>query len=149
MERREVIARLAQTKEDEILLARVYDRIRTAQERGIPGFTCFLTQREQMLASELLRGTEFRFFGGPETAEREICCYLPEYVHDTYLTGDESDVRRPIAAACQPHCDQPDRGPGAENKADPGHADDTPARQRGLIRLFHQPRQGRRLPGCR
>ena len=92
MERREVIARLAQTKEDEILLARVYDRIRTAQERGIPGFTCFLTQREQMLASELLRGTEFRFFGGPETAEREICCYLPEYLDDTYLTGDESPV---------------------------------------------------------
>lgn len=36
MDKREQIARMAQTKEDEILLARVYERITSAAARNIP-----------------------------------------------------------------------------------------------------------------
>ena len=98
MERRERIARLAQSKEDEILLARVCERIETACEREIPAATCFLSKREQMLAAELLRGLPFRFFGGPETAEREMVCCVPEYLDESWLMGEDSP-----AAALRAH----------------------------------------------
>lgn len=94
MDKREQIARMAQTKEDEILLARVYERITSAAARNIPAATAFLSKREQMLAAELLRGQDFAFFGGPAMAEREVCCYVPEYLDEGWLTGDEG----PIAA---------------------------------------------------
>lgn len=94
MDRREQIARLAQTKQDEILLSRVCERICGAAARGIPASSCFLSKREQMLVTELLRGEEFLFFGGPALAEREVCCHLPEYLDESWLTGEDS----PIAA---------------------------------------------------
>ena len=56
MDRREKIARLAQTKEDEVLLARVYERITMAAQRNVPASSCFLSKREQMLVQERLRG---------------------------------------------------------------------------------------------
>jgi len=60
MDKREQIARMAQTKEDEMLLARVYERMTNAAARSIPASTCFLSKREQMLAAELLRTTPQR-----------------------------------------------------------------------------------------
>ena len=94
MDKREQIARMAQTKEDEILLARVYERITSAAARNIPAATAFLSKREQMLTAELLRGQDFVFFGGPAMAEREVCCYLPEYLDESWLYSEDS----PIAA---------------------------------------------------
>ena len=95
MDKREQIARMAQTKEDEMLLARVYERMTNAAARSIPASTCFLSKREQMLAAELLRGQDIRFYGGPPMAEREICCYLPEYLDESWLESEDG----PIAAA--------------------------------------------------
>mgnify|MGYP001702990293 CR=1 FL=1 len=94
MDRREKIARLAQSKEDEVLLARVYERITLAAQRNVPANTCFLSKREQMLAQELVRGEDFRFFGGTELSEREVCCYLPEYLDESWLYSQDG----PIAA---------------------------------------------------
>ena len=90
MDKREQIARMAQTKEDEMLLARVYERMTNAAARSIPASTCFLSKREQMLAAELLRGQDIRFYGGPPMAEREICCYLPDYLDEASLYGEDS-----------------------------------------------------------
>ena len=94
MDKREQIARMAQTKEDEMLLARVYERMTNAAARSIPASTCFLSKREQMLAAELLRGQEIRFYGGPPMAERELCCYLPDYLDESWLESEDG----PIAA---------------------------------------------------
>ena len=94
MEIREQIAHLAATREEEVLLVRVCERIRTAAQREVPAATCFLSRREQMLVSELLRGETFRFFGGLASAEREVCCYLPDYLDEDWLTGGDG----PIAA---------------------------------------------------
>ena len=94
MDRREKIARLAQTKEDEVLLARVYERITMAAQRNVPASSCFLSKREQMLVQELLRGEEFVFFGGAALSEREVCCYLPEYLDESWLYSADG----PIAA---------------------------------------------------
>lgn len=95
MDKREQIARMAQTKEDEMLLAKIYERMTNAAARNIPAATGFLSKREQMLAAELLRGQEIRFYGGPPLAEREICCYLPEYLDESWLESEDG----PIAAA--------------------------------------------------
>ena len=94
MERREKIAKLAQSKEDEVLLARVYERITLAAQRNVPASSCFLSKREQMLVQELLRGETFQFFGGAELSEREICCYLPDYLDESWLSSPDG----PIAA---------------------------------------------------
>ena len=94
MERREKIAKLAQSKEDEVLLARVYERITFAAQRNVPANSCFLSKREQMLVQELLRGEVFQFYGGTELAEREVCCYLPEYLDESWLLSGDG----PIAA---------------------------------------------------
>ena len=94
MEIREQIAHLAATREEEVLLVRVCERIRTAAQREVPAATCFLSRREQMLVSELLRGETFRFIGGLASAEREVCCYLPDYLDEDWLTGGDG----PIAA---------------------------------------------------
>ena len=114
MDKREQIARMAQTKEDEILLARVYERITSAAARNIPAATAFLSKREQMLAAELLRGQDFAFFGGPAMAEREVCCYVPEYLDESWLTGDEG----PIAAVARGFfCGRHAHAPGFSRRA--------------------------------
>ena len=98
MDRREKIARLAQTKEDEVLLARVYERITMAAQRNVPASSCFLSKREQMLVQELLRGEEFVFFGGAALSEREVCCYLPEYLDEDYLMSEDGPAAAVRAA---------------------------------------------------
>jgi len=93
LDKRQQIEALAQSDEDKILLARVYDRILGAEQKNIPAATCFLTEREQVLAERLLRGTEPRFFGGREGAERAVCCYIPDYLDaDEWLHGDDGPV---------------------------------------------------------
>ncbi len=94
MQRREMIAKLAQSKEDEVLLARVYERITLGAQRNTPSSSCFLSKREQMLVQELLRGESYCFFGGAAMAEREICCYLPDYLDESWLSSEDG----PIAA---------------------------------------------------
>ena len=56
MDRREQIAHLAATREEEMLLVRVCEKLDTALHRDIPAATNFLSKREQMLVCEVLRG---------------------------------------------------------------------------------------------
>lgn len=93
MEKRQRIERLAETEEDRILLARVYDRMTAAEQRNVPGYTCFLSQREQALARRLLPELELRFFGGYDGAERAVCCYVPDYLTpEDCLLGEDGPV---------------------------------------------------------
>ena len=89
MEKREKIERLAQSKDEAMLLAHVYDRIALAEQRGIPGCSCFLSPHEQALTAQLLRGTDFLFFGGTPSAERKMCCWLPEYLDESWLSSQD------------------------------------------------------------
>ena len=93
MEKRQAIERLAESDADRILLARIYDRIQGAVRRNIPAATCFLTQREQALARQLLPDVELVFFGGRREAERAVCCSLPDYLEpDVWLFGDDGPI---------------------------------------------------------
>lgn len=93
MEKAHLIARLAETEADKVLLARIHDRILGAERKNVPAATCFLSKREQALARELLRGTKLHFFGGYPGAERSVCCWIPDYWEpDDWLHGGDGPV---------------------------------------------------------
>ena len=94
MDKRKQIERVAENEDDRVLFARVYDRLTGAEQKNIPGATCFLAPREQVLIKRLLPHMELNFFGGSPEAERAVCCWLPDYLDDDWLEGDDS----PIAA---------------------------------------------------
>lgn len=94
MDKRERIERLAQTGEDKVLLARLFDRLNGAAVRNVPAAGPFLSPREQALARQLLPGTEFRFFGGYEGAERAVFCYIPDYLDpEVFLYDGDGPVQ--------------------------------------------------------
>ena len=94
MDKRKQIEKVAENEDDRVLFARVYDRLTSAEQKNIPGFTCFLAPREQVLTKRLLPHMELHFFGGSPEAERAVCCWLPDYLDADWLRGEDS----PIAA---------------------------------------------------
>ena len=70
MEKREKIEKLAQDKDEAMLLARVYDRITLAAQRSIPAATCFLSPREQLLLAAGLSGRRLALVGGRPLCRR-------------------------------------------------------------------------------
>ncbi|MBQ5749509.1 MAG: RNA-binding protein [Oscillospiraceae bacterium] len=92
MEKRQTIAYLAQDKDEEMLLARLYERIMMGVQRNIPVSTCFLSAREQSLLRQLLPHEPLIFFGGAEGAERCVCCWIPEYLDETWLHSEDAPV---------------------------------------------------------
>lgn len=96
MDKQKLIAALAESREDQLLLARVWDRYAAGARKNIPTSTCFLSGREQILARRMLeRGgmEEPLFFGGVDSAERRVLCYVPDYYEPMeFLTGEEGPV---------------------------------------------------------
>lgn len=92
MDDREILEHIAQNGEDRILLARVYERLTGARKRNIPGYTAFLSLREQDMVRRLMGEGDFFFFGGYPDAERCIACYLPEYMERNQLYEEDSPV---------------------------------------------------------
>ena len=89
---RETISHLAADKDEEMLLLHVTERMTAAENRNIPGSSNFLSGREQMLVQQILRSKGICFFGGREGAERAVCCYLPEYLDEDWLAGEDGPV---------------------------------------------------------
>jgi len=94
MDKRKQIETVAENDDDRVLFARIYDRLTGAEQKNIPASTCFLAPREQVLIKRMLPHMELRFFGGASEAERAVCCWLPDYLDEDWLTGEDS----PIAA---------------------------------------------------
>ena len=88
---RKNIEKIAQTSEDKLLLAKLWDKINAGLTRSIPASTCFLSPREQVLARYLF-GTQpgLHAFGGYEGAERRMLVYLPDYLEEGYLFEEDS-----------------------------------------------------------
>lgn len=87
------IDKIAQTQEDKILLAKVWDKIQSGIRKNIPANTCFLTPRELEMTQYLFGKLEgLCAFGGYWDAERKMLVYLPEYLDENHLTHEESPL---------------------------------------------------------
>jgi len=87
------IDKIAQSPEDRILLAKVWDRINSCLRRQIPGNTCFLSPREQEMCRYLFGNVDgLSFWGGYEDAERQMLVFLPEYLENGWLLGEDSPL---------------------------------------------------------
>lgn len=87
------IEKIARTPEDKVLLAKLWDKINAGLQRNIPANTRFLSPREQEMARYLfglLPGLVS--FGGYEGAERQMLCFLPDYLEEDALYGQDSPL---------------------------------------------------------
>ena len=87
------IEKIAQSSEDRVLLAKLWDKIHAGIRRCIMANTCFLSPREQEMARYLF-GVEpgLTFFGGYGDAERKMLVYLPEYLDNESLYEEDSPM---------------------------------------------------------
>ena len=96
MDKQSLISSIAQSPEDTLLLAKIYDRLSAGERRNIPSFTSFLTGREQLMAKELIRRAgmpDMQLFGGVPGAERQVMGYVPDYYDpEEYLLSEEGPV---------------------------------------------------------
>jgi RNA-binding protein YlmH len=90
---RENIDKIAQSSEDRMLLAKLWDKITTGLRRNIPANTGFLSPRELEMTRYLFGDLDgLLTFGGYESAERKMLCYLPDYLEPDSLYEDDSPV---------------------------------------------------------
>lgn len=85
------IEKIAQTSQDRMLLAKLWDKIQAGFQRNIPTHTGFLSPRELEMARYLFGEPEgLHVFGGYPDAERKMLLFLPDYLDETWLTGEDS-----------------------------------------------------------
>lgn len=90
---RDNIDKIAHTPDDRILLAKLWDKINVGMRRCIAANTGFLSPRELDMARYLFGQPEGLYaFGGYADAQRKMLCYLPDYLDEDYLLGEESPV---------------------------------------------------------
>lgn len=87
------IEKIAQTQEDKVLLAKIWDKINMGLRKNIPANTCFLSLRELDMTRYLFGNLEGLYaFGGYGDAERQMLVYLPDYLDTGALTDEDSPV---------------------------------------------------------
>ena len=87
------IEKIATNTDDRVLLAKLWDKINAGIRRGIPAHTAFLAPRELEMARFLFGEPDGLYaFGGYEEAERKMLVYLPEYLEEDWLSGEDSPL---------------------------------------------------------
>lgn len=90
---RNYIDKIAQNQDDKHLLARIWDKINGGIRKNIPANTHFLSPRELEMARFLFGNPNgLHRFGGYPEAERQMLCWLPEYLEADTLYDDDSPV---------------------------------------------------------
>ncbi len=85
------IDKIAQTSEDRLLLAKLWDKINAGMRKNIPSSTCFLSPRELEMANYLFGDQPGLYaFGGYGEAERNMLIFLPEYLDESALKEADS-----------------------------------------------------------
>ena len=85
------IDKIAQTSEDRLLLAKLWDKINAGMRKNIPANTCFLSPRELEKAKYLFGDQPGLYaFGGYGEAERNMLIFLPEYLDESALYEADS-----------------------------------------------------------
>ena len=87
------IEKIAQTAEDKVLLAKLWDKINMGLRKSILSNTGFLSPRELEMARYLFGELDgLHTFGGYPDAERKMLVYLPEYLEENALLDADSPV---------------------------------------------------------
>ena len=87
------IEKIAQSPEDRILLAKVWDKINAGIRKNIQSSTCFLSPRELEMTRYLFGDVPGLYpFGGWEDAERKMLIFLPDYLEEDALYEDDSPI---------------------------------------------------------
>ncbi len=87
------IDKIAQSGDDKVLLARIWDKINAGMRKNILTNTGFLSPRELEMARFLFGSPEGLYsFGGYEDAERQMLVYLPDYLEKSALYEADSPV---------------------------------------------------------
>ena len=90
---RDHIDKIAQTPEDKMLLAKLWDKLGAGMRKNCIANSAFLSPRELNLARYLFGAAEgLHAFGGYPDAERKMLIYLPEYLDETALTDEDSPI---------------------------------------------------------
>lgn len=90
---RSQIEKIAQSSEDKLLLAKLWDKINAGLRKNIPANTCFLSPRELELADYLFGNLPGLYrFGGYSDAERKMLVYLPDYLEEAALFQEDSPL---------------------------------------------------------
>lgn len=80
------IEKIAQTSQDRLLLAKLWDKLNAGMRKNVPANTCFLSPRELEMARFLFGEPEWLYtFGGYGEAERKMLVFLPEYLDESAL----------------------------------------------------------------
>lgn len=88
------IDKIANTPDDKLLLAKVWDKITLGNRKNILSYTAFLSPRELEMCRFLFGNAEGLFrFGGYEDAERKMLIYLPEYLDEDFLFSEDCPVK--------------------------------------------------------
>ena len=83
------IEKIAQNAEDKLLLAKLWDKINMGLRKNIPSSTCFLSPRELEMSRYLFGDLPGLYpFGGYTDAERQMLCWLPDYLEEESLLED-------------------------------------------------------------
>lgn len=97
MNKTELLNKCAGDEETRLLLARALDKLDTAQRRGVPAHTPFLSPAQRAAVERLINASghpRHLFAGGYDGAERTVCVFLPDWLEeDDWPAGDH-----PIAA---------------------------------------------------
>ena len=84
-------------EETRLILARALDKLETAERRGVPAHTPFLSPAQRVAVEGLINASghpRHLFTGGYEGAERTICVFLPDWLEvEDWPAGDH-----PLAA---------------------------------------------------
>lgn len=76
-----------------MLLAKIWDKIQAGIRKNIPANTGFLSLREQEMCRFLFGDQSGLFyFGGYEDSERNMLIFLPDYLEESYLLGEDSPI---------------------------------------------------------
>jgi len=87
------IEKIAQSAEDKVLLAKLWDKINAGLRKNILSSTCFLSPRELEMARFLFGDLEgLHTFGGYADAERKMLVYLPDYLDESALSDEDSPL---------------------------------------------------------
>ncbi len=87
------IEKIANTPEDRILLAKVWDKIQAGMRKNIPSNTYFLSPYQLEMTKFLFGQQEGLIrFGGYADAERQMLIFLPDYLDESYLNTEDAPL---------------------------------------------------------